>query len=137
MPGSSEATGPSRAFVPGEPQAAGACFSPCPDFAAAALASLGLILSVPESFPPLPAQRAVVRGDSLFPSIAAASILAKTARDAVMEQLDAVFPGYGFAIHKGYGTAAHLEALETQGPCVLHRQTFRKVRPEERQLSLL
>lgn len=86
---------------------------------------------------PLPLQHFLVQGDSRCPSIAAASILAKTARDAIMSALDPLFPGYAFAEHKGYGTATHLAALEAHGPCPLHRMTFRKVRPEERQLSLI
>ena len=85
----------------------------------------------------LPSQHFLIQGDSRCPSIAAASILAKTARDAIMAALDPLFPGYAFAEHKGYGTATHLAALETNGPCPLHRMTFRKVRPEERQLSLI
>jgi ribonuclease HII len=72
-----------------------------------------------------------VRGDARIPVIAAASILAKTARDALMTRLDPFFPGYGFARHKGYGTRAHQEALARLGSCPLHRRTFRKVRPEQ------
>ena len=78
---------------------------------------------------PLPcAARAVVRGDSLCASIAAASILAKTARDGLMARLDVAFPGYGFAGHKGYGVAAHAEALARLGPCAAHRMTFAPLR---------
>ena len=111
----------------------------CPSFAAESMKSLRL---VPEEGGELlairmPQQRAIVRGDSRCPSIAAASILAKTTRDQLMDSLEGIFPGYGFAGHKGYGTAAHLEALANNGPCALHRMTFRKVRPEEEQLSLL
>jgi ribonuclease HII len=73
------------------------------------------------------AGRAVVSGDGLSPSIAAASILAKESRDRMMEQLDQQYPGYGFAQHKGYGTAAHLRALEAQGPCPEHRRSFAPV----------
>jgi ribonuclease HII len=71
--------------------------------------------------------RAIVRGDSLVPAISAASILAKTARDAEMALLDARFPGYGFASHKGYGTAEHLAALRERGPCAVHRRSFAPV----------
>ena len=71
--------------------------------------------------------RAIVRGDSLVPAISAASILAKTARDAEMTLLDARFPGYGFAIHKGYGTSEHLAALRERGPCEVHRRSFAPV----------
>lgn len=61
------------------------------------------------------------------PSVAAASILAKVHRDALMEALDRLYPGYGFARHKGYGTAEHREALRRLGPSPLHRKTFRPV----------
>jgi ribonuclease HII len=71
---------------------------------------------------------AVVRGDALRPAISAASILAKTHRDSLMEQLDALHPGYGFAIHKGYPTAAHLAALRALGVSAVHRRTFGPVR---------
>lgn len=73
------------------------------------------------------AQRAIVKGDRLSFSVAAASILAKVARDAVMREMDKSYPGYGFAGHKGYGTAEHLEALRRHGPCPIHRMTFRPV----------
>ena len=71
--------------------------------------------------------RAIVRGDSLIPAISAASILAKTARDAEMALLDARFPGYGFASHKGYGTSEHLAALRERGPSPVHRKSFAPV----------
>jgi ribonuclease HII len=74
------------------------------------------------------AVRAIVRGDATIPSISAASILAKVGRDAEMEQLDALFPGYGFARHKGYPTAEHLEALARLGACAIHRRSFAPVR---------
>ena len=67
---------------------------------------------------------AIVKGDSLVPAISAASILAKVERDAAMCRLDLLYPGYGFAIHKGYPTAAHLTALERQGACPVHRRSF-------------
>ncbi|MBQ9860337.1 MAG: ribonuclease HII [Clostridia bacterium] len=66
----------------------------------------------------------VVKGDALSESIAAASILAKVSRDRVMKELDAEYPAYGFAIHKGYGTAAHTAALREHGPCPVHRPSF-------------
>ncbi len=69
-------------------------------------------------------QTPLVKGDQRSLSIAGASILAKTARDAVMCQLDAQYPGYGFAKHKGYGTAAHHKALEQLGPSPIHRRSF-------------
>ncbi len=77
----------------------------------------------------LPCQvRTVVRGDAICASIAAASILAKTARDRLMTEMDALHPGYGFAAHKGYGVPEHAAALERLGPCPIHRMTFAPVR---------
>lgn len=76
---------------------------------------------------PLPAQRAIVGGDAVEPAISAASILAKTCRDTLMTSLDKRWPGYGFAIHKGYGTKEHYDALRRLGPCPQHRLTFRGV----------
>lgn len=73
-------------------------------------------------------QTAITRGDALSLSIGAASILAKTTRDAFMEAADARYPGYGFARHKGYGTPEHLEALARLGPCPLHRRSYAPVR---------
>jgi ribonuclease HII len=72
-------------------------------------------------------QRAEIDGDARLLSIAAASILAKVVRDRIMERLDRVWPQYGFARHKGYGTAEHLEAIERHGPCALHRYSFTPV----------
>ena len=71
---------------------------------------------------------AIVKGDSKVAAISAASILAKTARDALMLQLDAQYPCYGFAIHKGYPTAAHLAALREHGVSAVHRRSFKPVR---------
>jgi ribonuclease HII len=71
--------------------------------------------------------RAIVRGDSLVRAISAASILAKTARDAEMTRLDERYPGYGFANHKGYSTPEHLAALKLFGPCEIHRRSFEPV----------
>lgn len=68
--------------------------------------------------------RTIVKGDGLSASIAAASILAKVTRDRWMEVLDAKYPQYGFAVHKGYGTKRHYAALTEFGPCKEHRQTF-------------
>jgi ribonuclease HII len=81
----------------------------------------------------LPQQR-IVKGDEKSLSIAAASILAKTARDARMVALDQRYPGYGFAVHKGYPVRAHLRALARLGPCDAHRRSFAPVRlaPERR-----
>lgn len=69
-------------------------------------------------------QEAFVRGDRRVKSIAAASIAAKVTRDRLMAKADLLYPGYGFGVHKGYGTAVHRRALEAQGPCPLHRMTF-------------
>lgn len=69
-------------------------------------------------------ERAIIRGDALCYSIAAASILAKVARDRLMRALDAEYPLYGFAVHKGYGTVAHIAALRAHGPCPAHRALF-------------
>jgi ribonuclease HII len=71
--------------------------------------------------------RAIVKGDRRVPAISAASILAKVARDAAMATLHERFPQYGFAEHKGYGTAEHLAALREHGPCEVHRRTFEPV----------
>lgn len=68
----------------------------------------------------------VVKGDSLSANIAAASVLAKVARDDVMLEMAERYPEYGFAVHKGYGTKAHYEALRTYGPCPIHRRSFLK-----------
>ena len=70
--------------------------------------------------------RTIVKGDSLSASIAAASILAKVTRDRLMEQYDEAYPQYGFAVHKGYGTKRHYEALREFGPSPIHRMTFLK-----------
>lgn len=70
----------------------------------------------------------LVGGDDLDPAIAAASILAKTSRDQVMQTFDAQFPVYGFGRHKGYGTVDHLVALQLHGPCEIHRRSFSPVR---------
>ena len=70
----------------------------------------------------------VVGGDGLSLSIAAASILAKTARDRLMVELDEEYPGYGFAGHKGYNAPVHQEALRTLGPCPAHRRGWAPIR---------
>lgn len=72
--------------------------------------------------------RAIIGGDATEPCISAASIIAKTVRDAIMIDADARHPGYGWASNKGYGAAAHLAALETLGPTPLHRRSFAPVR---------
>jgi len=80
--------------------------------------------------------RAVIDGDRLVAEISAASILAKTARDREMCQLDGVYPQYGFAQHKGYGTRIHMEALMAVGPCEIHRRSFAPVREAARRQQL-
>ncbi len=76
---------------------------------------------------PAGAVHTVVQGDALVAQISAASIVAKETRDAMMRELDARHPGYGFARHAGYGTPAHLQALRTLGPCEAHRKSFAPV----------
>lgn len=76
---------------------------------------------------PLP-QKGVIEGDSLCFSIACASIIAKVTRDRLMVELDSVYPGYGLAHHKGYGTREHLECLHRLGPCPIHRHSFQPVK---------
>jgi ribonuclease HII len=71
--------------------------------------------------------RAIIGGDRTEPAISAASILAKTTRDAQLIELDSTYPGYGFARHKGYSTPEHLAALQRLGPCAIHRRTFAPV----------
>ncbi|MDO5484486.1 MAG: ribonuclease HII [Desulfovibrionaceae bacterium] len=79
---------------------------------------------------PLPTQQAIVEGDRLEPAISAASVLAKTFRDGLMQHLARRWPGYAFEKHKGYGTKAHYAALRRLGPCPQHRMTFKGVMPE-------
>ena len=91
-------------------------------------------------WPSSPRQKSIVDGDALVPVISAASIIAKTFRDMLMDKLDHRYPGYGFAKHKGYGSKEHFAALRELGPCPMHRKTFRGVLPERqtaRQGSLL
>lgn len=78
-------------------------------------------------------QQNIVRGDALSYSIGAASILAKVYRDSLMREYDKQYPQYGFARHKGYGTAVHIRALKEFGPCPIHRKTFIKRILEERE----
>ncbi len=68
----------------------------------------------------------IIKGDAKSQSIAAASIMAKVTRDRMMQQYDELYPQYGFARHKGYGTKAHIEAIKEFGPCPIHRRTFLK-----------
>lgn len=78
-------------------------------------------------------QQNIVRGDALSYSIGAASLLAKVYRDSLMREYDKQYPQYGFARHKGYGTAVHIRALKEFGPCPIHRKTFIKKILEERE----
>lgn len=103
----------------------------------------GALLIDARRIPELPLRQIpLVKGDQRSLSIAAASILAKTARDAHMVELDALHPGYGFARHKGYPAPEHYKALETLGPCPAHRRSFAPVRkalglePEQAELPL-
>ena len=73
-------------------------------------------------------QKGITNGDNLCFSIACASIVAKVARDRLMVEFDAIYPGYGLARHKGYGTRQHLASLNSLGPCPIHRQSFKPVR---------
>lgn len=73
-------------------------------------------------------QKSIIKGDQLSLSIAAASIVAKTARDSYMDEMDKLFPEYKFKQHKGYGTKAHLEALEKYGVTPIHRKTFEPIK---------
>jgi ribonuclease HII len=70
----------------------------------------------------------IVKGDALSLSVAAASVVAKVVRDNLMRDYDRVYPQYGFARHKGYGTGTHVQALLEYGPCPIHRRSFRPVR---------
>ena len=79
-------------------------------------------------------QTPIVKGDALSFSIAAASVLAKVTRDRLMEAYDRRWPEYGFAGHKGYGTARHLEAIAKHGPCEIHRRSFAPLRVEQAEL---
>jgi ribonuclease HII len=79
-------------------------------------------------------QTAIVQGDGRSYSIAAASIIAKVLRDRLMTDLDLVYPGYGFASHKGYPTSQHFEALRRLGPCPVHRRSFAPLRPAQGEL---
>ena len=81
-------------------------------------------------------QKAIIKGDSISASIAAASVLAKTYRDELMRVHDIDYPQYGFAGHKGYGASVHLSALREHGPCRLHRLTFKGVCSDEKDLPL-
>lgn len=93
--------------------------SPTPDFV--------LVDGLPVPNFPCPVQKSVIRGDSQSVSIAAASIVAKVARDQMMRDYAVLYPEYGFAGHKGYGAETHLAALRQHGPCPIHRRSFAPV----------
>lgn len=93
--------------------------SPCPDF---------LLIDALKITDIHIKQLSIIKGDSLSVSIAAASILAKVERDHGMEALDKLYPGYGFARHKGYATREHMQRLLEKGPCPVHRVSFEPVR---------
>lgn len=87
----------------------------------------GILLNDAVTIPGLDMEQVpIIKGDAKSVSIAAASILAKVARDHLMAEYDQLYPEYGFARHKGYGTAAHIAALREHGPCPIHRRTFIK-----------
>ena len=86
-----------------------------------------LIDAVPLENLPM-ASQSIIKGDAKSASIAAASIIAKVTRDRLMDEYDKIYPEYGFAQHKGYGTAQHIEALKKYGPCLIHRRSFEPVR---------
>lgn len=93
------------------------------------LKSLDYILVDGRRVPELPAPSlAIVKGDAKSASIGAASILAKTHRDMLMERLATEYPGYGFELHKGYGTESHVEAIRRLGPSPVHRRTFEPIK---------
>ncbi len=85
----------------------------------------GVIVDGNREIPGLSAyQQAVIGGDDIYPQISAASVVAKVLRDRVMTVYDGIYPGYGFARHKGYGTAAHRQAIADLGPTPIHRRSF-------------
>ena len=77
-------------------------------------------------------QQVYIKGDERLFTIAAASIIAKVARDRIMREMDKLYPDYGFSKHKGYGTKFHLEKLEQHGPCAIHRLSFNKVKGDSK-----
>jgi ribonuclease HII len=103
------------------------CLDPLPDFL--------LIDGISRIQMNLP-MRTIRKGDSLSLSIAAASIIAKVTRDRIMMEYDAIYPGYGFASHKGYGAASHLAAIALLGPSPIHRQSFRGVKEHLQSLEI-
>lgn len=98
---------------------------PCPDH---------ILVDGPHKFSWQHPQTPIIDGDAKSFSIAAASVLAKVTRDGIMRDLDSRFPGYGFAEHKGYSTAKHMEALQRLGPCAVHRKSFYPIRQPDPEL---
>lgn len=90
-------------------------------------AQAALIDAVPLGKLAIPSQ-SLIKGDAKSASIASASIIAKVERDHLMDELDKIYPAYGFAQHKGYGTAAHLAAIRQYGPCPIHRKSFEPIK---------
>lgn len=87
----------------------------------------GMILADAVTIPGIPyKQVGIIKGDAKSVSIAAASIIAKVTRDRIMADIDQMYPEYGFASHKGYGSKAHIEAIQKYGPSPVHRKTFIK-----------
>ena len=86
-----------------------------------------LVDAMPLAALPMPS-RSIIKGDAKSASIAAASIIAKVTRDRLMDEYDKEYPQYGFASHKGYGTAQHIEALKKYGPCPIHRMSFEPIK---------
>jgi len=82
------------------------------------------------------AQLPVIKGDAKCATVAAASIVAKTHRDRLLADLDVLYPGYGFAEHKGYTTPRHIAALKELGPCAIHRRDWARVRTAAENLEL-
>ena len=81
-------------------------------------------------------QEAIIKGDNLVYTIAAASVIAKVTRDRIMREEHKKYPNYGFDKHKGYGTKFHLDCLQQYGPCPIHRQSFRPVRQAARNMKI-
>ncbi len=84
-----------------------------------------LLVDGPRFSHPVIPNTPIIDGDARCFSVAAASIIAKVTRDRIMQEYERIYPGYGFGRHKGYGTAAHMEAIRRLGPCPIHRMSFR------------
>lgn len=102
-----------------------ACYEAMREAVRSLSVSPDLLLNDAVTIPGLPMRQVpIIKGDAKSVSIAAASVLAKVERDRRMEEYDRLYPGYGFAKHKGYGTAQHIAALRELGPCPIHRRSF-------------